>query len=129
MASRGHAMGLGTSASSTNRLKLGLVSLALGVVLLLWAWGNWIYRSSNGFSDGAVAAEHAVAGRSPAAMQAVRASPFVLMVGFFLVIVFLVGSYAIVRGSRRLREALLYQKPKPTASDDVWSMHKPPTED
>lgn len=122
-------MGLGTSASSANRLKLGLVFLALGVVLLLWAWGNWIYRSSNGLNEGSVVAEHPGGGRSPAAMQAIQASPFVLMVGFFLVIVFLVGSYAIVRGSRRLREAILYEKPKPTASDDVWSMHKTPTED
>lgn len=122
-------MGLGSSASSVNRLKLGLVSLALGVALLLWAWGNWIYRSSNGLNEGSVAAEHPAGARSPAALQALQASPFVLMVGLFLVIVFLVGSYAIVRGSRRLREAILYEKPKPTASDDVWAMHKTPTED
>jgi hypothetical protein len=122
-------MGLGTSASSVNRLKLGLVFLALGVVLLLWAWGNWIYRSSNGLSEGSVTVEHVAGARSPATMQAVQASPLVLMVGFFLVIVFLVGSYAIVRGSRRLREAILYEKPAPTASDDVWSMHKAPTEE
>ena len=122
-------MGLGTSGSSANRLKLGLVFLALGIVLLLWAWGNWIYRSSNGLNEGSVAVEPSSGLRSPAAMQAVQASPFVLMVGFFLVLVFLVGSYAIVRGSRRLREAILYKAPKPTASSDVWSMHKVPSED
>lgn len=108
---------------------MGLVFLAVGVVLLLWAWGNWIYRSSSGMSEGTVSVEHAGGARSPATMQALKASPLVLMVGLFLVIVFLVGSYAIVRGSRRLREAILYEKPSPTASADLWSLHKTPTDE
>lgn len=107
-------------------MKLGLVFLSLGVVLLIWAWGNWIYRSSNGIGDSSTMVDRAGGVRSPAAMQAVKASPFVLMVGLFLVVVFLVGSYAIVRGSRRFREAILHERPRPTASDDVWVMHKTP---
>jgi len=119
-------MSLGPSISSTHRMKLGLVFLALGVVLLIWAWGNWIYRSSTGMGESGVVLEERAGPRSPATIQALKASPFVLMVGLLLVLAFLIGSYAIVRGSRRLREALLHQKAPPTASDDVWMMHKTP---
>lgn len=126
----GNRMGLGASSSSSQRTKVGLVFLGLGLLMLLWAWGNWIYRSSNGPAEiSPVAADLADVERSPAAMQAVKASPFVLMVALFLVVVFLVGSYAIVRGGRRFREALFHQKPKPTTAEDLWSMHKAPTEE
>lgn len=45
-----------------------------------------------------------------------------------IVLVFLAGSYAIVRFSRRFRQFLLRRTEPPTHSEDVWSQHRvPPT--
>lgn len=68
--------------------------------------------------------DHAASGPSPHTAQAVQASPYVLMVGFLLVLLFLGGSFIIVRSARRFRESVLRKKPAPTESDDVWAMHK-----
>ena len=105
-------------------MPLGLLFSALGVVLLLWAWGNWIYRSSTMIDNPASIPDHASAAKAARTTQAVQASPFVLMVGLLLILLFLVGSVVIVRSARRFRESVLHKKPPPTEADDVWAMHK-----
>jgi hypothetical protein len=45
-----------------------------------------------------------------------------------LLFVFLVGSFAIHRFSRRYRAYLLRKPASPTASEDVWRMHRLPEE-
>ncbi len=44
------------------------------------------------------------------------------------VLVFLFGTYAILRASRKSRESLAKQKPEHTDAGDVWAMHKLPKE-
>ena len=39
-------MMLGTSPSGKNYPTAGIIVLFAGVLLLLWAWGNWVYRIS-----------------------------------------------------------------------------------
>ncbi len=119
-------MTLHGSDADPKRMRVGMLFLAVGLVLLLWAWGSWVYRASVPATDVSISAGSPSSAPSPDVERAARASPAMLVGALLLVLVFLVGSYAIVRGSRRFREALLPSRPTPTASDDVWTMHKTP---
>ena len=37
---------LGKPGSEQHRSRLGFILLALGLLLMLWAWGSWIFRES-----------------------------------------------------------------------------------
>lgn len=39
-------MAQGLSGSEQNRIVTAIVLLVLGLLLLLWAWGSWVYRTS-----------------------------------------------------------------------------------
>ncbi len=52
----------------------------------------------------------------------------VLVYLLILVVVFMFGSYAIMRASRRFRGSLSRRKSEPTEAGDVWAMHKVPEE-
>lgn len=45
-----------------------------------------------------------------------------------LVVVFLFGSYAVLRASRRFKNSLASRERSPSDSSDVWAMHKAPEE-
>jgi hypothetical protein len=47
-----------------------------------------------------------------------------LLVGLILVLVVLLGSFILVRAGRRRRAALDHKPAPPTASEDVWAMHR-----
>ena len=47
-----------------------------------------------------------------------------LIVGLFMV--FVLGGFILIRGSRRYRERLLRRPPPPTPSVDIWKMHRLP---
>jgi ABC-type Fe3+ transport system permease subunit len=106
-----------------HRMKIGLVFLVVGVLLVLWAWGSWIYRTSNRTEGVAVAVD--VTHDAPAEkVKAVRAAPMVLLSVTLVVLAFLVASYVLVRASRRYRMTLERRANPPTDTRDVWSMHK-----
>ncbi len=121
-------MTLGSLNSEPHRVRLGLLVLLIGVLLFLWAWGNWIFRASRA-SDQPVATSPSEHEPPPQTVKAARSMSAVLLLGLLLVIVFLAASYAIVRSSRRLRELIFRERPPPTTSDDVWAMHKLPPEE
>lgn len=50
----------------------------------------------------------------------------VLVYLLILVAVFMFGSYALMRASRRFRGSLSRHKADPTEAADVWAMHKVP---
>jgi hypothetical protein len=64
--------------------------------------------------------------RSLSPQQELRASALLLLVGFLLLLVFLVATYLLVRVGRRIRDNASRQRPPPTDVTDVWSMHKAP---
>jgi hypothetical protein len=66
---------------------------------------------------------------SPAQRSVLRGAALFLLVGFVLLVVFLVASYAMIRGGRRLREAASRKRRPPTEATDVWAMHKAPVFD
>lgn len=131
---------LGAKGTEQHRIRAGVLLLSFGIILLVWAWGSWIYRTSvagAGTSGGeAVTAplDPAAGGagngeRSPDAASVAKALPAFLGLGFLLVVVFFVGSFVIVRTLRKYREGLERKSPPPTDSEDVWSMHRDPEAD
>jgi len=116
-------MTLGLRGSDQHRKRLGLPFLVIGIVLILWAWGSWIYRASKSVEREGTVAQNVIS-PSPDTIRAVRLSPLVLMVGLFLVLLVLFGSYALIRVARRYRALADRKRPPPTPADDVWAMNK-----
>ncbi len=56
----------------------------------------------------------------------VQALAHLLYYLLILVVVFLFGSYAVLRASRRFRDSLSTRDRSPSDSSDVWAMHKAP---
>lgn len=116
-------MTLGMRGSDQRRKRLGLPLLAIGIVLMLWAWGSWIYRSSIRVEREGAIIQDAPA-PSPETIRAVGLSPLVLLVGLLLVLLVLFGSYTLIRAARRYRALADRKRPPPTPSEDVWAMNK-----
>ena len=57
-----------------------------------------------------------------------KALATVLVYLLIMVVVFMLGSYAIMRASRRFRGSLSRTRAEPTDAGDVWAMHKVPEE-
>ena len=116
-------MTLGTRDSDQHSKRLGLPLLVIGIILMLWAWGSWIYRASKSVEREGTIAQN-VTSPSPNTILAARLSPLVLLVGLFLVLLVLFGSYALIRAVRRYRALADRKRPPPTPADDVWAMNK-----
>jgi len=116
-------MTFGTRRSDQRRTRFGLVFLVLGLALVLWAWGSWVYRASYPPEKEETTTQN-VSTASADTIRAVRASPLVLLVGLLLVLLALFGSHALIRAARRYRALALRKRPPPTPADDVWAMNK-----
>ena len=129
---------LGQPESEQYRFRVGLLFLIIGVLLLLWAWGSWLFRASVPDEPGP-APRHASMVILPAAVAAdpdeidpekglARAS-LVLMTVLLLLITGSFGAYAAVIALRRQRELLGHKRAAPTANEDLWAMHRLPDDD
>ena len=108
-----------------NRIRNGLVLLVFGSLMILWAWGNWLYRAS--MPKPAVS----VVGTEDEAIDTVRAEAVsllsqILMYSLILVFLVLFGGYAVVRVVRRYRDAADRERAGPGLPQDAWAMHKVP---
>ena len=103
------------------RTTMGLGFLVLGLVLLMWAWGSWIYRTSSRAQP--IAVDRASDNAEESA-RAVRIAPGMLLGGVLLFVVFLAATFVLVRASRRYRQSLTRRGAPPSDTSDVWSMHK-----
>ena len=120
-------MALTTSDPAPKRLGTGLVFFVLGLLLLIWAWGNWVYRTvPPERAPSNVSAKSAEP--SPEDVKTASVLPGLLLVGFALILLFVVASIVLVRLARRYREATDHRRPPPSASDDVWAMHRLPND-
>ncbi len=103
------------------RMTMGLGFLVVGLVLLMWAWGSWIYRTANAAKPIAVSRAE---GDGEQTVKTVGIAPGMLVGGVILVVVFLAASFVFVRASRRYRQSLVRRGLPPSDTTDVWSMHK-----
>jgi hypothetical protein len=119
------------------RNRRALLIFLAGLFLILWAWVNMIFRLPQPWAERppAVVVEDdapdrpstpAVRTATPRDRQAAFVYASTLLAGFLLALLFLIGSYVFIRGSRWYRTALSRQPPAPTPTPDIWSMHKVP---
>lgn len=128
-------MMLGTPGTEEQRMRVGFSFLIIGLLLVFWAWGSWIYRTSvpvqaqamarSQTSDGSLDQE-SEQGAAGDRVRVARAFWLFLLVGGALVLLVIFGSYVIVRAMRRYRSVLEAQDQESTNKPDVWSMHKVP---
>jgi len=134
---------LGYPGTEQYRLRLGILLASSGTLLLLWAVGSWIVRDSVPAQAQAIVRSHGGEVIAPTTggvsvvrnthrddrIEAARALPLLLLVVLAVVMTLLVGGFVIVRAMRRHRIYLGHQRPPPTDSSDVWSMHRVPDYD
>ena len=128
---------LGQPGTDQYRIRVGALFAAVGVVMILSAWGMWLVRDSDLMKAEAIAQSGggivtpSTTGASdhPDRIQAARALPTLLLFLFFVVLTILVGSLVIVRAIRRHRAAVDHVQPEATDSSDVWSQHRVPEYD
>jgi len=107
---------------------VGIVLLLAGVLLILWAWGNWVFRASRPESTSRFFDSHAADLKVQSA-TAVAVLPQILMYAMAIVLVVLFGSYALVRAFRNYREPFSSSRPPSTPVQNIWRMHKVPEYD
>jgi TRAP-type C4-dicarboxylate transport system permease small subunit len=110
------------------RFRTGLAFLVLGISLILWAWGNWLYRASTPEPAASIVRAEGDA-VDTVRVEATSVLPQILMYSLILVFLVLFGGYAVVRMVRRYRESADRERAGPSASQDVWAMHKLPDYD
>ena|GEM_PF-4886534 len=113
------------------RVRGALITLVIGVILLLWVWTMAMLGSLNApatnpavLGDGELTTVMPITDDADdAKIKRLHAAPLMLVTGLALVLVFLVSSYVLVRGSRRLASGIGEGRSKPTTVTDVWSTH------
>lgn len=123
------------------RNRRALIVFLVGMVFVIWAWLNLVVRVMYRASEvpiESVAHEAEVDPDAPPpdlpptreeGRLFARAAAPLLVVGLLLVIVFLVGTYVLVRSSRRFLESTRRERAAPSNTDDVWATHKVPDYD
>jgi len=118
-------MPLSPSGPEQNRLMAAIVLLIVGLLLLLWAWGSWVYRTSPPETTTTAFLAN-VSGLGAEQAQAAGAITWSIMVALLLVLSFVVASMIMLRAARRIRAAGARRRSMPTPSADVWAMHRLP---
>lgn len=80
--------------TDARRTRNGLICLVMGVVLVLWAWGSWVYRTSEPVE---ISTGRDQNGLQPAADQVVADgySPLLLVGGLFVVLLVIFAGYVL----------------------------------
>jgi len=116
--------------SPQNRIRIGLAFLVTGTLFLVWALASWAYRNTLNPEPVTSVAQEDVDRASPAppsTEKIVRTLPMFLIIGGSLILVFLFGSYFLLRWARAYREAGIRSKRKASPSASVWDMHTVPS--
>ena len=121
-------MTLGMPGLDQKRFRIGIVVLAAGVVLILWSWGNWVYRNAKqGQGPEVVRVQDADPNRPKA--NPIAVAPQLLLYTMIIVLTVLFGSYVLVRAARRYQEAAARPPIAPSQVQNAWEMHKTPEYD
>lgn len=112
-----------SSGSDLRRIRHAIVILVIGIVVILWSWGNWVYRTSTPPPEIPLAQTQSDA-PDAVRVKAVSHLPQILMYSLIIGVVALFGGYALLRASRRYYEAADRKRAGPTVTPDAWAMHK-----
>jgi len=118
-------MSLGAGSSDRDRIRAGLITLAVGMLLLCLAAGMALMRGTA--PPELLAQQRADAAANADAVARARAALYALLYGTLAVVALATFAYAI----RRYRKRLLQRtsrttRPSPTDTTDVWAMHRLP---
>lgn len=126
---------LGPPGSEQYRTRVAFLFLVVGLALMFWAWGSWIFRASAPATAARIPTASAITGDSPEniaspreRVRVVRAVWQFLFFGLVLVMLVIFGTYTTVRAVRRYRATLEAKGKSPTDARDAWSMYKLPAE-
>lgn len=120
------------------RNRRALFVFLIGLVFVIWAWMNMVVRVMYGASNVPIDSVSPLDGDPPESRTVsderrkekgrllARSATPLLLVGLLLVLVFLAGTYVLVRSSRRFLERTRRERAPPTPVPDIWSMHKAP---
>jgi len=127
-------MTVGTVNPNRRRTTVGLILLVVGMLLILWSWGSWVYRAGvaeqeDTLSPGTTSMaedDSPPQTLSPEGSRVVQAIPRLLMVTLVVVVIALFGTVAIRRAGRRYFETAARRRARPTRTDDAWSQYRLP---
>ena len=108
-----------------NRIRNGLILLVSGVVLVLWAWGCWLFRTDQqGTMPPTVSAETTEARGASGPMS----TPLLLFASAVILLLALLGGYALAMRSSR-RRALIDQRQLPPSMPEGSPGNRHPRDD
>ncbi len=113
-----------SGSSDRQRLRAGYIVLSLGVFILLAAWVMYAIRGPHGLGEAAVRQQKLPPPDPDRVWPAVSAA--MMMFGMMLFLILCACVYSLIRISRNVRDVVLRKPAKPTATSDVWKMHKIP---
>jgi len=132
------------------RSRAGTAILLIGIVLVLWAWGNWVYRLTPRGGAPRPALAPTVGGTPPTATPSAASSAsgaespsapdsstpdqkrtaarmaLVVIIGGVVIMTVFVGAIALARAARRWRATTSRRQLPPSTAGDVWALHKTP---
>lgn len=111
-------MALVSATLERRRFRVGILVLSLGIILMLWAWGNWMYRATMVAESLPAAQPASTNGASTS--NAATALARLLIYGFILVIAILLGSFVVIRAMRRNMAAATRRPAEPTPAPEIW---------
>jgi len=129
MSRPGHSQVLESAGGLVLVLAIGLGALLLIPGLILAEDPSPSGDATVGQPDDAPNAGRPATSPTPRQRSMLRGTALFLVVGFLLLLVFLIATYAMIRGSRRMRKAARHKRPPPTDATDVWAMHQAPVFD
>ncbi len=115
-------MTLGSPGPDRNHATAALVFLVVGILLLVWAWGSWVYRTSVSATSPIVAEAAGRQEKPDPVGEDAMFRPW-LIVGAVLVPVILFGCYVLVRSTRRSTKAGGREEVRPSSMVDVSAAH------
>ncbi len=106
--------------ADARRFRVALLLLAIGTSLVLGSLGL-ILQVSGDLHD-----EKADLADGPLISPRARLLYTWLLVSVVLLLLFFVGAVLMARWTRQYREGIAHRRSSPTASEDVWKMHRLP---
>lgn len=132
------------SEDDQRRNRTALIVFLAGVLLVLWAFGTLVYRTSiqrpehiehpEQSTRSPVESASASAGRVPPGLssknvKATSATAMMFLLALALLMLFIMGSYILIRGSRRYQQWVGQKRSSSTPSEDLWAIHRTPALD
>lgn len=107
--------------SEATRMRFGLLALVIGVMLIVWAGGSWMYRTTVSARPVSSADQINSSTETDPATPVAGLARLLLLGGLVLTVV-LIGSFVLSRAARRYFGRQRLQRLRPTDAADAWSL-------